>query len=159
MTYDIVRLIMWSVDSVPAAETTPPGACQHGRSFSRDFRLFPASQSAGQHETRACALDDAQNGPGHMAHQCPVCNINCADPPLEASKSLMVLISMPHNDSRLRSVGLEKGDFDVHLDPCHPDIQCRTFKFDHDIERYDCYVNLVFDIEDFDIECSFDLDV
>ena len=40
MTYDIVRLIM---RSVPAAETTrrpPAGACQHGRSFSRDFRLF-----------------------------------------------------------------------------------------------------------------------
>ena len=41
MTYDIVCLIM---RSVPAAETPrrpPAGACQHGRSFSRDFRLFP----------------------------------------------------------------------------------------------------------------------
>lgn len=41
MTYDVVRLIM---RSVPAAETPrrpPAGACQHGRSFSRDFRLFP----------------------------------------------------------------------------------------------------------------------
>ena len=43
MTYDIVRLIM---RSVPAAETPrppPAGACQHrhGRSFPRDFRLFP----------------------------------------------------------------------------------------------------------------------
>jgi hypothetical protein len=41
MTYDVVRLIMWSV---PAAETPrrpPAGACQHGRSFPRDFRLFP----------------------------------------------------------------------------------------------------------------------
>ena len=40
MTYDIVRLIM---RSVPAAETPrppPAGACQHGRSFPRDFRLF-----------------------------------------------------------------------------------------------------------------------
>jgi hypothetical protein len=40
MTYDVVLLIM---RSVPAAETTrrpPPDACQHGRSFSRDFRLF-----------------------------------------------------------------------------------------------------------------------
>jgi hypothetical protein len=40
MTYDIVRHIM---RSVPAAETPrppPAGACQHGRSFSRDFRLF-----------------------------------------------------------------------------------------------------------------------
>ena len=41
MTYDVVLLIM---QSDPAAETTrrpPAGACQHGRSFSRDFRLFP----------------------------------------------------------------------------------------------------------------------
>ena len=40
MTYDVVRLIM---RSVPAAETPPPpaGAGQHGRSFPRDFRLFP----------------------------------------------------------------------------------------------------------------------
>ncbi len=82
MTYDVVRLIM---RSVPAAETTlrpPPGACQleHGCSFPVIFAFFPASQSAGQHETRALALDDAQNGPGHMAQQCPVCDLNCADP-------------------------------------------------------------------------------
>jgi hypothetical protein len=41
MTYDVVLLIM---RSVPAAETSrrpPAGACQHGRTFSRDFRLFP----------------------------------------------------------------------------------------------------------------------
>ncbi len=41
MTYDVVFL---SMRSVPAAETSrrpPAGACQHGRSFSRDFRLFP----------------------------------------------------------------------------------------------------------------------
>jgi hypothetical protein len=40
MQYDVVRLIM---RSGPAAETTrrpPAGACQHGRSFSRDFRFF-----------------------------------------------------------------------------------------------------------------------
>ena len=40
MTYGVIRLIM---RSVPAAETTrrpPAGACQHGRSFFRDFRLF-----------------------------------------------------------------------------------------------------------------------
>jgi hypothetical protein len=85
LTYDVVRLI---IRSVPAAETTrrpPPqaDACQHGCSVSRDviFALFPVSQSAGRHETRACALDDAQNGPGHMAQRCPVCDLNCADPP------------------------------------------------------------------------------
>ena len=41
MKYDVVRRIM---RSVPAAETPrrpPAGACQHGRSFSRDFGLFP----------------------------------------------------------------------------------------------------------------------
>ena len=52
-----------------------------GAAFPVIFAFFPASQSAGQHETRSCALDDAQNGPGHMAQQCPVCCINCADPP------------------------------------------------------------------------------
>jgi hypothetical protein len=38
--------------------------------FSCDFAFLPA-----------CALEDAQNGPGHMAQQCPVCNLNCANPP------------------------------------------------------------------------------
>ena len=52
-----------------------------GAAFPMIFAFSPASQSAGQHETRSCALDDAQNGPGHMAQQCPVCCINCADPP------------------------------------------------------------------------------
>ncbi len=54
-----------------------------GAAFPVIFAFFPASpsQSAGQHETRSCALDDAQNGPGHMAQQCPLCCINCADPP------------------------------------------------------------------------------
>ena len=52
-----------------------------GAAFPVIFAFFPASQSAGQHETRSCALDDAQNGPGHMAQQCPVCCINCVDPP------------------------------------------------------------------------------
>jgi hypothetical protein len=32
-------------------------------------------------------------------------------PPLEVAKNLMVPISMPPNDSHLRSVGLERGDF------------------------------------------------
>ena len=32
-------------------------------------------------------------------------------PPLEASESLMVPISMPPNDSHWRSVGLEEADF------------------------------------------------
>jgi hypothetical protein len=31
--------------------------------------------------------------------------------PTEAPKSLMILISMPPNDSHWRSVGLEEGDF------------------------------------------------
>ncbi len=38
-----------------------------GAAFPVIFAFSPASQSAGRHETRACALDDAQNGPGHMA--------------------------------------------------------------------------------------------
>jgi hypothetical protein len=59
----------------------PPGRFNMVAGFPVIFAFFPASQSAGQHETRACALDDAQNGPGHMAQQCPVCDINCADPP------------------------------------------------------------------------------
>ncbi len=82
-----------------------------GAAFPVIFAFFPVSQSAGQHETRACALDDAQNVPGHMAQRCPVCDLNCADPPLEAPKSLMVPISMPPNDLHRRSVGLEEGDF------------------------------------------------
>jgi hypothetical protein len=32
-----------------------------------------------------------------------------------------------------------------HLDPCHPDIECRTF---------DIMSSVTFDIEDFDIECA-----
>ena len=52
-----------------------------GAAFPVIFAFFPASQSAGQYETRACALDDAQNGLGHMAQQCPVCDLNCEDPP------------------------------------------------------------------------------
>jgi hypothetical protein len=40
MTYDIVRLIMRSVPAVETPRVPPAGACQHGRSFSCDFRLF-----------------------------------------------------------------------------------------------------------------------
>ncbi len=35
----------------------------------------------------------------------------------------------------------------IHLDPCHLDIECRTFDI------------VTFDIEDVDIECPFDIDV
>ncbi len=35
-----------------------------------------------------------------------------------------------------------------HLDPWHPDIECRTFDIEH-----------IFDIEDFDIECSMLIDI
>ena len=66
-----------------------------GAAFPVIFAFFPASQSAGQHETRSCALDDAQNGPGHMAQQCPVCCINCADPPSRWQRaSLLQLVVM-----------------------------------------------------------------
>jgi hypothetical protein len=41
MTYDIVRLIMRSVPAAKTPRPPPAGACQHGRSFPRDFRLFP----------------------------------------------------------------------------------------------------------------------
>ncbi len=41
MTYDVVRLIMRSVPAVETPRRPPAGACQHGRSFPRDFRLFP----------------------------------------------------------------------------------------------------------------------
>ncbi len=81
MTYDVVRLI---IRSVPAAETTRPPPMTRvnmGAAFPVIFVFSPVFQSAGQHETRACALDDAQNGPGHMAQRCPVCHLNCADPP------------------------------------------------------------------------------
>ncbi len=90
MTYDVVRLIM---RSVPAAETTRPGGApplarvNMGAAFPVIFAFFPASQSAGQHETRSCALDDAQNGHGHMAQQCHVCYLNCADPPLRRQRA------------------------------------------------------------------------
>jgi hypothetical protein len=40
-----------------------------GAAFHVIFVLSPVSQSAGWHDTRACALDDAHNCPGHMAQR------------------------------------------------------------------------------------------
>jgi hypothetical protein len=91
MTCYVVRLIMRSVPAAEATQCTPLARVNMGAAFPVIFAFFLASQSAGQHETRSCALDDAQNGPGHMAQQCPVCYLNCADPPSEVSKSLMVV--------------------------------------------------------------------
>ncbi len=58
-----------------------------GAAFPVMFAFFPASQSASQLETRSCVLDDAQNGPGHMAQQCHVCDLNCAGPPLRRQRA------------------------------------------------------------------------
>jgi hypothetical protein len=58
-----------------------------GAAFPVIFAFSPASQSAGQHETHSCAWDDAQNGPGHKAQQCPVCCINCTDPPSRCQRA------------------------------------------------------------------------
>ncbi len=98
--------------SVQKRPCTPPlTRVNMGAAFPVIFAFSPVSQSAGRHETRARALDGAQNGLGHMAQRCPLCDCNCAEPPLEASKSLMVPISMPPNDLQWHLVGLEEGDF------------------------------------------------
>ncbi len=73
------------------------------------FVFSPVSQSAGRHKTRACALDDAWPWPHGSTMFCK--RFKLCRPPLEASESLMVPISMSPNDLHRRSVGLEEGGF------------------------------------------------
>jgi hypothetical protein len=59
----------------------PQARVNMGAAFPVIFAFSPASHSAGQHETRACALIDAQNGPDHMAQQCSVYDLTALTPP------------------------------------------------------------------------------
>jgi hypothetical protein len=79
-----------------------------GAAFPVTFAFSPASQSAGQHETRARALIDAQNGPGHMAQQSPVCDLNCADPPSRRQRARRI------RGHQTQSILQKKRESDVH---------------------------------------------
>ncbi len=98
LTYDVIRLIIRSMmmDQLRKRPCgTPLTRVNMGAAFPMIFAFFPVSRSAGWHETRARALNDAQDGLGHMAQRCPLCNCNCADPPSRRPRASWYLFTCP----------------------------------------------------------------